>query len=272
MAELRWILLVAGLALIAGLYAWGVRARKRSAAPEPDRVTRVEQPRTPSAATVAPAATRVEPPVWDEGLAMGELEVIDELPTLEIEADEPAGRRNAPLPRREPRFEEAAAQVEVSEPSRPVAPPVEERKPAPAQKIIAIRVAAPPPSMFEGGALLAAIGAEGFEFGRYDIFHRFDASGRPLCSLASLREPGTFDPEAMNGVEYRGVAMFTVLPGPLPSQHALDELIGAARLLAERLGGALQDDRGAQLSLQRIGQLREEVAEFERSRSHAPGR
>jgi len=43
--------------------------------------------------------------------------------------------------------------------------------------------------------------------------------------------------------------------------------------LAERLGGVLQDDRGAQLSLQRIGQLREEVAEFERSRAaHPPGR
>jgi cell division protein ZipA len=269
MAELRWILLVAGLALIAGLYAWGVRARKRSAAPEPGRVTRVEPLRAPSAATVTPSAARVEPSVWDEVEAVDE---VDELPTLEIEAVEPAARHDAPPARREPRFE-AAAEVAAPEPPRPAAPPVEERKPAPAQKIVAIRVAAPPPSMFAGSQLREAIVAEGFEFGRYDIFHRFDASGRPLCSLASLREPGTFDPDAMGGVDYRGVAMFTVLPGPLPSQHALDELIGAARLLAERLGGVLQDDRGAQLSLQRIGQLREEVAEFERSRAaHPPGR
>jgi cell division protein ZipA len=268
MAELRWILLVAGLALIAGLYAWGVRARKRSAAPEPDRVTRVEPPRAPSAASVAPPAARVEPSVWAEEEPLGES---DELPTLEVEADEPPARRIVATPRREPRFEEAA-EVEAPEPPRASAPPVEERKPAPPQKIVAIRVAAPPSSTFEGGTLRAAIVAEGFEFGRYDIFHRLDASGRPLCSLASLREPGTFDPDAMDGVDYRGVAMFTVLPGPLPSQHALDELIGAARLLAERLGGVLQDDRGAQLSLQRIGQLREEVAEFERNRAHPPGR
>jgi len=268
MAELRWILLVAGLALIAGLYAWGVRARKRSAAPEPDRVTRVEPLRAPSAGTVAPPTARVEPSVWDEVEAVDQ---IDELPTLDIEADEPPARHNVAPPRREPRFEAAAA-VATPEPPRATAPPVEERKPAPPQKIVAIRVAAPPPSMFAGGTLREAIAAEGFEFGRYDIFHRLDASGRPLCSLASLREPGTFDPDAMGGTDYRGVAMFTVLPGPLPSQHALDELIGAARLLAERLGGVLQDDRGAQLSLQRIGQLREEVAEFERSRAaHAPG-
>ena len=268
MAELRWILLVAGLALIGGLYAWGVRARKRSAAPEPDRVTRVEPLRAPSVTPVTPPAARVEPSVWDEGEAVDE---IDELPTLEIEADEPPARHDVAPPRREPRFE-AAPEVAAPEPPRAAAPPVEERKPAPAQKIVAIRVAAPPPSMFAGSTLREAIVAEGFEFGRYDIFHRLDASGRPLCSLASLREPGTFDLDAMGDIDYRGVAMFTVLPGPLPSQHALDELIDAARLLAERLGGVLQDDRGAQLSLQRIGQLREEVAEFERSRAaHPPG-
>jgi cell division protein ZipA len=189
------------------------------------------------------------------------------------EAEEPPAHHNVATSRREPRLEEEAEHEAPEPPRGSASAPVEERKPAPPQKIVAIRVAAPPPSMFAGSLLRDAIVAEGFEFGRYDIFHRFDASGRPLCSLASLREPGTFDPGAMDGIDYRGVAMFTVLPGPLPSQHALDELIGAARLLAERLGGVLQDDRGAQLSLQRIGQLREEVAEFERSRAaHPPGR
>jgi len=269
MAELRWILLAAGLALIAGLYALGVRARRRSAAPEPERVTRVEPLRAPSPAPVAPIASRVEPPVWVEDEVEDES---DDLPPLRIEEDPPAARPGASPPRREPRFE-ATAEAAAPEPdARPAASAVEERKHPPPQKIVAIRVAATPQSIFEGAALHTAIIAEGFEFGRYEIFHRLDASGRPLCSLASLREPGTFDPVAMDGSEYRGVAMFTVLPGPLPPQHALDELIGAARLLAERLGGVLQDDRGAPLSLQRIGHLREEVAEFERSRAHFPGR
>lgn len=268
MAELRWILLVAGLALIAGLYAWGVRARKRSAAPEPDRVTRVEPPRAPSAAAVATPAARVEPSVWDDEVPLVEP---DEPPMLDIEAEEPPARREVAPARREPKFEQAT-ETDAPPPPRAAAPAIEERKPAPPQKIVAIRVAAPSPSMFDGATLRAAIVAEGFEFGRYDIFHRLDPSGRPLCSLASLREPGTFDLDAMTGIEYRGVAMFTVLPGPLASQHALDELLGAARLLAERLGGVLQDDRGGQLSLQRIGQLREEVAAFERSRPNSSGR
>jgi cell division protein ZipA len=234
MPELRWILLAAGLALIAGLYAWGVRSRRRSAATEPARGMRLE-----------PA--RVEPPVW-----AGEPVVADDddLPSLEIEAGD------------EMRPDPAASAMP---------PAAEDRRPPP-QKIVAVRVAASAPASFAGDTLRAAIDAEGFEFGRYEIFHRLDPSGRPLCSLASLREPGTFDLEAMSATDYRGIALFSVLPGPLPGHAALDALITTARALAERLGGVLQDDRGAPLSLQRVAHLRDEVAEFERVRAQASGR
>jgi FtsZ-interacting cell division protein ZipA len=49
-------------------------------------------------------------------------------------------------------------------------------------------------------------------------------------------------------------------------------MLEAARAIAERLGGALQDDRGAPLSIARIEQLRAEVAALARSRPSAPGR
>jgi cell division protein ZipA len=244
MPELRWILLAAGLALIAGLYAWGVRSRGRSAASEPTRATRIEPARSAPAASVA---ARVEPPVWAEEPVVAE---DDDLPSLEIEAGD-------------------EAHPDATESTLP--PATEERRPPP-QKIVAVRVAATEPAAFAGTTLRAAIDAEGFEFGRYEIFHRLDPSGRPLCSLASLREPGTFDLEAMPTTDYRGVALFSVLPGPLPGHAALDELITTARALAERLGGVLQDDRGAPLSLQRVAHLRDEVAEFERVRARASGR
>jgi cell division protein ZipA len=84
-------------------------------------------------------------------------------------------------------------------------------------------------------------------------------------SLASLLEPGTFDPATMDSAAYPGIAIFTVMPGPLPAVRAFDELLDAARGLAHRLGGQLQDDRGAPLSVQRVFKLREEVVAFERS-------
>lgn len=256
MTELRWILLTAGLALIAGIYVWGVRARRRSASPEPARMTRVEPART-----TAPVveARRVEPEV---GLAEAPGGLPEPLPVIDDEVTAAPGSAT----RREPRFD-----PQESPPAPAPPPPPEERK-APAQKIIAIRVVAAAGAQFEGALLQEVVLAEGFAFGRYDIFHRLDASGRPLVSLASLKEPGTFDPDAMAQGSFRGVLLFTVLPGPLPAQAAFEELVGTANSLASRLGGQLQDDRGASLSLQRLGLLREEAVEFERARSRAPVR
>lgn len=94
-----------------------------------------------------------------------------------------------------------------------------------------------------------------------------DESGRPLISLASLREPGTFDPATMAGAAYAGVALFTVLPGPLSAQQAFEQLFAAARSLAATLGGHLQDERGVPLTTQRVQRLREEMLAFDRGRA-----
>ena len=141
----------------------------------------------------------------------------------------------------------------------------------PAQQVIALRIVAPPAEVFEGAALRAAIEAEGLAFGRYQIFHRLDASGRTVFSLASLKEPGTFDVATMDRGSFRGVALFVVLPSPLPGGDAFDALLAAARAIAGRLGGLLQDERGVVLGPVRIGQLRAGAADFEPSRRPAPG-
>ena len=292
MNELRWILLAAGLLLIAAIYAWGLHVRRRAAAPEHERMTRVEPARTvavvPESVDTGPeeeedeapfdaarSATAdefdVEPvarpaagsgrreprlePQFDEGFDV-------EPPTIRLEPrvetrTEPRLEPQAAT-RLEPRFEPAAAPA--AEPPR--------SKPA-SQKIVAVRVVASAGAQFSGEQLLDALEADGFTFGRYQIFHRLDDAGRPVVSLASLKEPGTFDPAAMPGAQFRGIALFAVMPGPLPSVRAFDELIVTARALAATLGGQLQDERGGPLSLARIGHLREEVAEFERARGVA---
>jgi len=88
---------------------------------------------------------------------------------------------------------------------------------------------------------------------------------------ASLLEPGTFDPAKMDTAAYPGIAIFTVMPGPLPAARAFDELLDTARAMAHRLGGQLQDERGAPLSVQRVFKLREEVVAFERTLGSAGG-
>jgi FtsZ-interacting cell division protein ZipA len=76
----------------------------------------------------------------------------------------------------------------------------------------------------------------------------------------------------MAGAAYAGVALFAVLPGPLPAQQAFEELLVTGRALAGRLGGNLQDERGGPLSVNRISLLREEMLAFDRGRAGRPGR
>jgi len=274
--ELRWILLAAGVVLIAGVYLWGLRSRRRSAAPEHERATRHEPPL---------ATQRLEPGL-DPADGSGEkgnfasASVPGSIPVIDVDREDAAPTRTARSARREPRIGDTAAvpTPDAAPPPRSkasaagVAPATATRPPAAPQKIFALRVTAPASTPFDGRALREAITAEGLEYGRYKVFHRLHADGEPVFSLASLKEPGTFDPATMDGASYRGVAIFAVLPGPVASVQAFDALIDAARAIADRLGGVLQDDRGAVLSVARVEQLRAEVAAYERSRPMAAGR
>jgi len=290
MQELRWILLGAGLVLILGIYLWGLRARRRAAAPAAERAVRVEPARV---VTVAPEQVHEEPAELAQESPADEMEPMpfDEGADEVVEI---APRRVPGSVRREPRFEplpEARVEPRVeptidgvrSEPSlepqeptitatraEPRAAPAATRKPQ-AQKIVALRIVAAGGGVFEGAQLLEALKTDNFVFGRYQIFHRLDESGRAIVSLASLKEPGTFDPDNMPGMDFRGIALFTVVPGPLSGVRAFDELIVTARALATALGGQLQDERGAPLTLARLSQLREDVTGFEGAHGAAPG-
>jgi cell division protein ZipA len=281
--ELRWILLVAGVVLIAGVYLWGLRSRRRSAAPEHERATRHESP--PATRGAAPAAPRLEPGLEPaEGSSergdFASASAHESLPVIEVDREDAVLVRATQSARREPRIGDTAAVPTPDAASPPrsrasaagVAPSTATRPPAAPQKIFALRVTAPASTPFGGRALREAIMAEGLEYGRYKVFHRLHTDGEPVFSLASLKEPGTFDPATMDGASFRGVAMFAVLPGPVAPGQAFDALIEAARAIADRVGGVLQDDRGAVLSVARLEQLRAEVAAYERSRPTAAGR
>lgn len=302
MNELRWILLAAGVLLIAGLYLWGTRTRwqgrgetegsRRPAvftggargfeteAPVP--LDDVDADREePGFLVEARAEGRVEP-----GFGQEEVDTVDAPAARRADFDDDSEFETPAIGRREPTLSstrtdsvptlrpEPTLRVEPTLSTRPLeetAPPeaVPGEAPAPAprrsQKILAIRVTAAAPARFDGNELLAALRSEGLGFGRYEIFHHLHDDGRPIFSVASLREPGTFDIEAMPTTYYPGVAMFAVLPGPVPAAEAFDEMIFAARALATYLNGSLTDERGAPLTALRVGRLREEALEFERA-------
>jgi len=160
--------------------------------------------------------------------------------------------RSEVAPKREP-------EPEVPRPMDPIEQHVVE---ASKQRIVALRLVAPE-ERWAGKQLREAIEAEGLRYGRYSIFHREREDGKTLFYLASMMEPGSFDLAKMDNQVFPGISLFGIVPGPLDAPATFDMVLAAARRLAERLKGQLQDEQGSTLTAQRILNLREELVHFE---------
>jgi len=127
------------------------------------------------------------------------------------------------------------------------------------RRIVTLRVIPKNEPRFQGRALRQAFSGAGFWHGPLDIFHLPDHEGRVVLSAAALAQPGTFDPSIMDSQRFSGLNLFAVLPGPKPERETFDELVRAARQLADRLNGKMADQHGEELTSQRIARLRQAI-------------
>src|SRR5690606_35652157 len=143
----------------------------------------------------------------------------------------------APWVRTQPLERDEVAPRRVEEPPEP---PVDEfeRRAAEAsqQRIVALRLVAAG-EQWRGADLLAALEAEGLEFGPFSVFHRPREDGKSLFYVASMMEPGSFDMARMREQDFPGVSLFGVVPGPLEAPAMFDLLLSTGRNLAERMKG-----------------------------------
>jgi cell division protein ZipA len=277
-AELRWILLGLSVVLLAGIWWWGAR---RSAQAPGDAQLRESKPAVDpqrlemSAAIDAQREPTLDSPPRNWGVPPFEPLSIrtneyDRVPVLDgpmmvnpptlapapVGADMPAPGAAAALSAA-PVAEVAAGRVPTLSATAPASNAAE------LQKIVTIRVCAPGDARWSGATLLSALELHGLAYGRYQVFHRRHVDGRSLFCVASLIEPGSFDVARMASEEFRGITLFAVLPGPLEPLLTIDELLAAARGLAQDLSGMVQDAKGMPLSPQRAAALRDEVARFQ---------
>jgi cell division protein ZipA len=304
MPELRWILIVFGAALMLGIYLWGRRNSRQAAAGEEALLRSHDSLPEPHSAYVFrddPAGDVIEPTL-DESA-----DVVDDGPMEPIVAD----RRHRPVDaeeasdeaeqsaadtsavkerdgrraRIEPKFGDG--EIETASPSQPaeavrapaapaVAAPTISMSNTPQprrserRKIMALRIAAGAQRL-PGDQLLAAMEAEGLQHGKYDVFHRINTDGATLFSVASMVEPGTFDPLRMAGESFPGITLFTQLPGAVESMLAFNEMVQTSRRLQEQLGGTLQDERGVPLTIHRLERLRQDIRDFDQGHARETG-
>lgn len=258
MPELRWILLIVGVLFLVALAVWESRRQKRLP-PQVDEPTqhRFREP-TLGLPEIRPRESAQELPVLEIddsmiGLRVDGVRIEEDM----VAIDEPAATlADRQAPTLQP--DHAAMQSPVPEPDAVVADaePVVEWPPEEQRRLVAVRVAARPGEKLQGRAVRLALGAEGFVHSKFAIFHKPGPDARVVVSAASLNKPGSFDLDTMDLQRYGGLGLFTVLPGHLPDERMLDELLEAARNLSERLEGVLQDERGAPLDAERIAALR----------------
>lgn len=288
MPELRIILLIAGVlfvAAIAGFEWWRARRDRPLAAPRDDgahdapasrgsmslpEISVAREPRTPVADTLPVIDMRKAEKAGAResgGIAVSQDVAVDA--SLESTSTQTILRAHD-----EPYFGQDGVSesrvVSWDEPGVPGGPKLQLAWPEESERrIVTLRVLPKGEPRFTGRALRQAFGSAGFWHGPLDIYHLPDADGRVLISAAALASPGTFDPSIMDSQRFSGLNLFAVLPGPLPERECFDELVHAARALAERLDGQLTDQHGEELTAQRISRLRQSLEEPPAARAAA---
>lgn len=314
MAELRWILLLAGLLFLAGLTAWEMRrprqARRDTLGPpernEPQIGALQEFDAEPPPARIPPSLhpevatygsplvisldAPLEPPIVHPPPAMHATASPAEEPADSFEPREPedlppvyAEREVLTRSEQEPPLEaqpyeppslqpgEIVMPVSVAMPAPMSVPvllaaepvdPIVEWPPEDQRHILSVRVVGVNPDRLMGRPLRQALASCGFVHGRFGIYHQPGADGRALISAANLSKPGSFDPNNMDFQRFRGVGLFSVLPGPLPPAAALDHLLDVASDLADRLQARVQDEHGMPLDEVRLEALARTVQDI----------
>ncbi len=260
MPELRWALIGLGLVFFLGLALWEWRRTSRM----PRRGARPEAA-APDVTLVKERPRRVEPGLGEvPGMLVSGPDDVFEVPTI--------------LPREIPISDEAAVDVpgahhgsgdtQFSATSTTVSaevlqPPAVKIRwpPERAERVLTLRIVKTGGELLPGRALRIALEGAGLSSGPQQIFHRADPDGAVVVSAANLVQPGILDPAHMDASEYRGLSLFSVLPGPLPPVRMLEELVATARSIAHRLGAIVEDEHGGDLDGRRLAELRRSLPE-----------
>ncbi|MCU7934476.1 MAG: cell division protein ZipA [Candidatus Thiodiazotropha sp. (ex Dulcina madagascariensis)] len=269
---LRIVLLVAGLAFLAGIYLYETNRRKRESAQARRRVTPEITP--PAMAeteeTVIEAEAEPEPALespndndtwvnWDDDEE--DTEVLEkefrELEGLHADSESTSGADTAET--KEPAPDKPRQQELFGFSAR-------EESPVDVPKLIIqinLRAKSEP---FTGPSIQKAMRDTGMMMGEVPVYQRIagDAGGVPLFSVASMVEPGVFPTKGIESFQTPGLTLFAQLPGPGDGMAIFSDMLFTAERLAAILGGELQDETHSALTKQTIEHLRGQIMEHRR--------
>ncbi|MDP1707811.1 MAG: cell division protein ZipA C-terminal FtsZ-binding domain-containing protein [Gammaproteobacteria bacterium] len=132
--------------------------------------------------------------------------------------------------------------------------------------IVTLHIMEPEGRPLRGPDIMAAANKSGLVAGARRILHHMsaDTPARAVFSVASMREPGSFDWERIDTFSTPGLVVFMCLPGPADALAMYEDMIDHARRLAHALEAEVYDERRSVLTLQTVEHTREQIRDFNR--------
>jgi hypothetical protein len=236
MANLRWILLAAGAALVVALLIIGrLRGRQAARASAGRDVRRLDEPTL----GILPEVDSPEPAVIFP--AVGRTMAAEPLAgTFEDAAGVDAGR------------DSIVAVPPLAEPAGGERPSIADWPPAEQRIICSLRIVSTNQDRLSGRRVRQGLQSAGFMHGDLAIFHLPARANRAMLSAASLSQPGQLDPAQMDYQRFAGVHIFTVLPGRVAPAMALEQLYAVSAEVARRIDGRVHDHAGRLLEPEHV--------------------
>lgn len=284
---LRLILALFGLAVIAGVYLYGLARKRRRNQIYSHQFGRLgaRQNSRFEAWSGEPQGAEDDLPLADEvgPVRVRKVEPLPELPELrneppeplppaEVESDEIANEDEAQKPRaKRKRKRSTQLDLGLSAAQEDTVAPVATTPPVPAEPtLITLFLRPRGDGSFIGPAIVRNLNAVGMRHGDMRIFHHFGTeelrSKSPLFSVANMFEPGYFDLNRIEAFRTQGLVMFMPLPSELDGPVSFELFLSTAQRLAEGLRANLMSDPETSLEIPVVESLRERAAAFTRKR------
>ncbi len=258
MDNLRLILIIAGIAVIAAIYFWDrVQSRKKS---RRQTVSPAYHDRNQSGMVIS--ATQK-----DEDLAatMDEMDgfFIDTEPDLDEDAPGEIFISRDPTvqPKRRPISESLA----IPEQSDAFADTQEMPLSAPLT-VITLFIVAREGKTLSGPDIRSALASLKFDFGEMNIFHHHGfgelAGKHPLFSLVNMYEPGYFVIDEMDTFSTRGLSIFAQLPMEHDPEIVFPYMLEMTRRLAKKLGADILGPDRQPLNQAAVDNLNRQISNY----------
>lgn len=255
MNNLRLILLLLGIAVIAGIFIWDNIQRRREKRRSTIEISHATTT-SPSIPVRSRDGTGAEPPALPDIRPIPDKDGEAELPNIPLRT-----RQEPPIVERETgamddlfKKDSATGSVEAAG---------KEVQKIRRDEIIVLHVTALYGQQFSGESIVQALERLGFQFGKMNIFHHYGLegmiSGHPLFSVANMVEPGYFNPDTIDQLSTPGISLFLCLPSPVDAELVFDFMVSIASQLADLLGGEVRSENHKLLDKTTIAAIKNKI-------------